>query len=59
MLEEDYQNTTDRPGCENALDSEHYKAQGRLLHCNTRLRNLTRLDHVVKGTLRKYELRLG
>ena len=53
MILEDYQNTTDRPGCENKEDSEHYPEQGHLLHCNTRLANMTRLDHVVQGALRK------
>ena len=53
IIAEDYEGTSDRPGCETREDSPHYAEQGRLLHCNTRLRNLTRLDHVVQGALRK------
>ena len=53
IIAEDYENTIDRPDCENRPDNPLFQEQGSLLHCNTRLRNLTRLDHVVKGALRK------
>ena len=53
IIAEDYEGTQDRPGCENPESSPHFAEQGHLLHCNTRLNNLTRLDHVLQGTLRK------
>ena len=53
IILEDYQGTSDRPGCETKEDSPYLPEQGHLLHCNTRLQNLTRLDHVLQGALRR------
>lgn len=53
VLPEDYEGTSDRPGCETYAEDDPEHKRGDLLHCNIRLHDLTRLDHVVQGALRR------
>ncbi|KAK9794589.1 hypothetical protein WJX73_000137 [Symbiochloris irregularis] len=59
VLPEDYEGTSDRPACEKTLNETHYQDQGAFIACNVRLKNLKRLEDVVRNALRRWALRHG
>ncbi|EIE23246.1 hypothetical protein COCSUDRAFT_63602 [Coccomyxa subellipsoidea C-169] len=54
---EDYEGTSDRPGCENHETAKKFATQGKLINCNLRIKDLWRIRMVVNAAVMRWAAR--
>ncbi|BDA50234.1 hypothetical protein COCOBI_15-3630 [Coccomyxa sp. Obi] len=57
VVPEDYTGTSDRPKCETPEDAVHYPAQGGLINCNLRIKDMCRMRNMVNAAVMRWAAR--
>ncbi|BDA45779.1 hypothetical protein COCOBI_07-5660 [Coccomyxa sp. Obi] len=56
---EDYEGTSDRPGCQKQKGDPQYEEEGALVNCNLRIADVERMEHVVGQAIRRWYAEFG